>query len=450
MAENPFKIEAAAEGEGRCFAVTDTATGETLHYRLQAAGQADYGRFFTALARDLGTRAPRTGAGELAAEPPLRPLITRNLSARILYGYGDPAVLDTGDGYVLVATSNDAPDAFPILRSRDLLSWEPAGFVFPEGQAPAWCLTGPNAADFWAPEMVRAGSTYWLAYTAREASGELAIGLAKSAAPEGPWQDLGRPLLRGGVIDSHIYVDESGEAWLFWKEDRNGLWPSLLAGLLAERPRLIPDIFRAEEDRRTAAFSAAAYEWSLTLAPMERFFLFQPLIEAALAQWATVRRALDLCGHAGEILDAMRTPIHAQRLSLEEAELTGDPVAVLANDLDWEGHLIEGPWLTKQAGRYWLFYAGNDFSTPDYGIGVAVADSPLGPFQKQPEPLLRSSRDWWAPGHPSVACAPDGQPHLFLHAFVPGEVGYKAFRALLTARLSFDRTGVHILPASLP
>ena len=50
--------------------------------------------------------------------------------------------------------------------------------------------------------------------------------------------------------------------------------------------------------------------------------------------------------------------------------------------------------MTRQHGRYWLFYAGNDFSTPSYGIGVAVADHPLGPYTKQGEPLLRSTREW--------------------------------------------------------
>ena len=60
--------------------------------------------------------------------------------------------------------------------------------------------------------------------------------------------------------------------------------------------------------------------------------------------------------------------------------LIGESSIVLANDLDWEGHLIEGPFVSHQDGRYWLFYAGNDFSTPSYGIGVAVADHPLGPY----------------------------------------------------------------------
>jgi beta-xylosidase len=179
---------------------------------------------------------------------------------------------------------------------------------------------------------------------------------------------------------------------------------------------------------------------------MERFFLMQPLIEAALANWVPVKRALEGSGVAGSIVEAMRTPIYAQRLAEDGESLVGEPTIVLANDLDWEGHLIEGPWVTLQKGAYWLFYAGNDFSTPAYGIGVAAARHVLGPYVKQSEPLLRSTREWLAPGHASVAPGLDGEPQLFFHAFHPGTGGYNVFRALLTARLAFGAEGVSILP----
>jgi hypothetical protein len=170
---------------------------------------------------------------------------------------------------------------------------------------------------------------------------------------------------------------------------------------------------------------------------MVRFFLMQPLIEAALANWTRIRAALVEFGLAEAILDAMSTPIRAQRIAEDGRSLIGEDPIVLANDLDWEGHLIEGPFVTLQNGRYWMFYAGNDFSTPSYGIGVAVADHPLGPYVKQGEPLLRSTREWTAPGHASVAPGLDGQPQLFFHAFHPGTGGYNAFRALLTVGLKF-------------
>jgi hypothetical protein len=115
---------------------------------------------------------------------------------------------------------------------------------------------------------------------------------------------------------------------------------------------------------------------------------------------------------------------------------------VLENDQVWEAHLIEGIWVTEQDGKFFMFYSGNDFSTPEYGTGAAIADSPLGPYRKMKQPLLRSTKEWLGPGHPSVARGPDGEPWLFLHAFYPGEAGYKKFRALLAVPLALSPEGV--------
>ena len=331
-----FEVEAAAEGEATRFEVRIAGEGESRTYRVAGGEQQDYAAFFNQVAFDYGTRVPHAFAPAHEAPEsslPWRPLLTDNISPQILAGYGDPAVLRTGDGWILVATSNDAPDAFPILHSHDLEHWEHKGFVFPEGQTPQWTASGRRVGDFWAPEMAKVGDEYWLVYSARKTDNALAIGLAKSPSPYGPWRDLGRPLLAGhsvnntgiaddrqpklsgGVIDSHIFIDADGTRYLFWKADTNGVWPRPLAGLLRERPELIERLFEREEDRRTAAFAAAIQPWANTRRPMERFFLMQPLIEAALGSWSAVRRALEEYGLAGEILEAMRTPIYAQELA---------------------------------------------------------------------------------------------------------------------------------------
>jgi hypothetical protein len=290
--------------------------------------------------------------------------------------------------------------------------------------------------------MARVGDEYWLTYTARSRDHSLSIGLAKSASPSGPWRDLGAPLLTGGAIDAHIFV-ERGSPTLFWKEDRNGRWPRPLAGLLRESPELIGAMFNSPIDRRTAAFAAAIQPWANGRRPIERFFLMQPFIGAALANWPRVQAALQSAGHH-ELLESMRTPIFAQRLAEDGSALIGERIQVLENDQPWEGHLIEGPWVTFQRGKYWMFYAGNDFSNPAYGIGVAVADDLLGPYRKQPQPLLRSTSEWLAPGHASVAPGLDGEPQLFFHAFHPGTGGYNAFRALLTVGLAFSENEVSL------
>lgn len=115
---------------------------------------------------------------------------------------------------------------------------------------------------------------------------------------------------------------------------------------------------------------------------------------------------------------------------------------IIENDQAWEAHLVEGMWVTKHIKKYYLFYSGNDFSTDQYGVGVAIADSPLGPFKKFPKQILKSTEEWWAPGHPSVAVGPDGKHQLFLHAFFPHKAGYKEFRVLLTVPLRFEADNV--------
>ena len=459
----PFVVDAVAEGAATHLSVT--RGNMQRDYVVDGGEHDDYVAFFNRLADDFGTRRPNLREAPAQVAPVTsnwQPLIVDNLSPLTTAGYGDPAVLKTDDGYILVATSNDAPDAFPILRSHDLVTWTHEGFVFPEGTAPSWTASGRKVGDFWAPEMARVGDEYWLVYTAREHSHALAIGLAKAPQPTGPWVDLGHPLLSGfavnttglpeepgkpilsgGVIDSHIFVDPNGDRYLFWKRDTNGIWPRPLAGLLRRRPDLIDKLFLDETDRRTAAWSAEIQPWANGRRTMERFFLMSPLIEAVLDHWEHAKAVLAGEPEAAMIVEAMTTPIHAQRLS-DEGELIGSDTLVLANDQEWEGHLIEGPWVTFQQGRYWLFYAGNDFGTPAYGIGVAVADHVLGPYTKQTEPLLKTTGAWWAPGHASVAPGLDGEPQLFFHAFVPGTGGYNTFRALLTTRLRFGRDRVEL------
>jgi hypothetical protein len=345
-------------------------------------------------------------------------------------------------------TSNDAPDAFPILRSRDLTDWRPVGFVFPKGRGPRWAAEVERGGEFWAPEMHRVSGGFLVCFAAREEDRTFSIGMAKSPRPGGPFVAADEPILRGDVIDPHILVDSGGGAFLFWKEDTNDLWPGRLCQLLHEHGHLVAELFPRDEDRRTAAFAQALWPWARSLGPMERFFVQQALVEAVASDFPAFRERLAALSEAeadravrdavADILRLTRTPVYAQRLDTDALTLVGERTVVLQNDREWEGHLVEGVWVTEHRGRYYMFYAGNDFSTARYGIGGAVADAPLGPYRKMEEPLLRSTAEWSGPGHPSVADGPDGEPWLFLHAFFPGRSGYKEFRALLAAPVAFE------------
>ncbi|WP_437955953.1 family 43 glycosylhydrolase [Sorangium sp. So ce119] len=446
----PFTFGVTINRRGpRSFQVTEPGQ-DAQRYELARAEQPDYLDLFEALARDLGTRTPlaRTPPPPRNGGAPLRPLLTEPIAPEILYGYGDPCVVRVGErAWRLLVTSNDAPNAFPILASNDLTTWRLTGFVFPEGRAPAWTLTGLNRADFWAPEMHRVGKEYWLCFTARTQDRSLAIGLARGASPDGPFEADDAPIVTGDVIDAHILVDAHGAPWLVWKKDDNGVWPRQLTALLHREPARVRELFVDREDQRTAVLALTLWPWAETLEPMEQFFVLQPLIEAATADFTRFARRLEtlrarVCGAEAEeiavISRALRTRIHAQRLSADGRRLEGEPAVILENDQPWEAHLIEGVWITQEGGRYHLLYAGNDFSTAHYSIGAAVADAPTGPYRKSSEVFLSSSEEWWGPGHPSVAIGADGRHHVFLHAFRPGAAGYKVFRALLAAPIRFE------------
>ncbi|WP_036601745.1 family 43 glycosylhydrolase [Olivibacter sitiensis] len=75
------------------------------------------------------------------------------------------------------------------------------------------------------------------------------------------------------------------------------------------------------------------------------------------------------------------------------------------------GGYIEGPWMTKHNGKYYLQYAapGTEFNV--YGDGVYVADHPLGPYQYAPNNPIAYKPGGFAngAGHGSTVLGPEGQ-----------------------------------------
>jgi hypothetical protein len=87
-------------------------------------------------------------------------------------------------------------------------------------------------------------------------------------------------------------------------------------------------------------------------------------------------------------------PIYAVELDPKTLNPIGKPVAVIKSDkknYGWERSgdyneigndpWIEGAWMTKCNGKYYLQYAGPGTEFKSYSDGVYVADKPLGPFK---------------------------------------------------------------------
>lgn len=119
-------------------------------------------------------------------------------------------------------------------------------------------------------------------------------------------------------------------------------------------------------------------------------------------------------------------PIRGKRLNREDRFLvSGETFEVLRTDAKnhgWErfgenhsdtiiGAYIEGAWLSKHDGRYYMLYAapGTEFNV--YGDGVYVADSPEGPYSYQAHnPVFYMPGGFMCgAGHGSLVEGPGGQ-----------------------------------------
>lgn len=83
---------------------------------------------------------------------------------------------------------------------------------------------------------------------------------------------------------------------------------------------------------------------------------------------------------------------------------------------DW--HTIEAPWVVKHDGRYYCFYSGSNFGTPNYGVDYVVADAVMGPYSEQGQSarVLREVPSVVrGPGHHSIVIAPDGKTEVVVY-----------------------------------
>src|SRR5688500_7627889 len=114
------------------------------------------------------------------------------------------------------------------------------------------------------------------------------------------------------------------------------------------------------------------------------------------------------------------TPIWAQKLSADGTQLVGSMKELMRNDAPWEGNLVEGPYVLRRNGWFYLFYSGNACCGRrcNYALGVARARNLLGPWEKYSKnPILAANDQWKCPGHGTIVTDPRGRTYLMYHAY---------------------------------
>lgn len=147
-----------------------------------------------------------------------------------------------------------------------------------------------------------------------------------------------------------------------------------------------------------------------------------------------------------------RTPpaIWSQPLSANGLALTGAPARIFQTRYPWEGTLVENPTMVEDAGRFYLFYSGNEWESADYGVGWAVCTGVQGVCVAPPDkPLLKSeSQQMLGPGGGTVFQDENDDWWLGFAAWVdPNVTEETGHRKLFFRRMQFQ-DGRPVLQAS--
>ena len=147
-------------------------------------------------------------------------LLTTTVHAEIRQSqvnFADPYILLDGDYYYAYGTNHG--DGIEVWRSKDLTGWEYHGLA----------LHKDNCTEkqwFWAPEVYHKNGKYYMYFSANEH-----LFVATSNSPLGPFVQQGSYQVKNLIgseksIDSHVFFDDDGSAWLFFVRftDGNCIW----------------------------------------------------------------------------------------------------------------------------------------------------------------------------------------------------------------------------------
>lgn len=133
----------------------------------------------------------------------------------------DPYVLWHEGVYYLYGTFDPAPNqGIPVWTSTDLVHWEGHGFAFRK-EPDTW-----SQSAFWGPEVIFHDGRFLMYYSAspNERGADLprhmSLCIAESDSPLGPFVELKAPLYNPDppeeAIDQNIFIDEDGQAYLYY------------------------------------------------------------------------------------------------------------------------------------------------------------------------------------------------------------------------------------------
>jgi hypothetical protein len=386
----------------------------------------------------------------------------------------DPYVLhDARSGYYYAYSTDGADDGyhFGIYRSADLVTWEKV-------RGGALRADDPNqwANDwFWAPEVYYNPATrlYFLFYSGRSDANAkrwfgfadfeepCKIGVAVSRSPEGPFRNIApRP------IDYNPYDPDYHDVNQLMGPDQRKPPATLQEGERAPLGVYIPtidaDVYFERDGRQYLYFSRNAYRNWVWDTDLGKYIEESNILAVELTRdWWNDPRGRTMPSIAPRFAGANAGPggpdgprrdgwVQVIDYSHDKQAWENAHVNDYAasggerKDRRWEegSTTFKHTYLDANGQRrtlYYLTYSANNWESPFYGVGYAVAEHPLGPWRKYGgNPILSQNPQigMYSTGHGSIAFSPDGTEMYYVHHGRPTPEAEQ--RRLYTERMLID------------
>ena len=270
----------------------------------------------------------------------------------------DPFVFKDTDGtYYLYVTSGGAY-GYRVYSSTNLVEWESQGYCLKRDDvytddnivhrslnADGTTYSDTKIYNFWAPEVMKEGDTYYMVYTAQEH-----LGIATSDSPLGPFTNNATSYLLPYVMEEYA-------------DDYTGDVPS--------SQKCIDGHFYKDDDGQLYLYFVSAGDFGMNG---------------------------DFIDHGNNIwggpfnLDTLTFDEGYPRLLIEHdnKNVVSYPGWVNTSGLStlypdrFDGSAVaEGPEMLKYNGKYYLTFSQDSYKGSQYSVFYATADSPMGPYSEK-------------------------------------------------------------------
>lgn len=102
---------------------------------------------------------------------------------------------------------------------------------------------------------------------------------------------------------------------------------------------------------------------------------------------------------------------------------------------------VEGPFMFKRDGKYYFMWSEGGWTGPDYSVAYAIADSPLGPFERVGTILKQDMNIATGAGHHSIIQNPDNDDYYIVYHRRPLTETDGNSRVTCIERMYFDEDG---------